>query len=524
MLFFISCTARRKAYPSPPPPPLAIVRDSDGDGINDVIDKCPTLAGIVINHGCPEVSEAVGSLDLSLAHELDDVEKRLKEERDSPKILDFKEKMKRLRADIETDFNEKEKSAVRALPPPHLRRLGVSPASSHNPSSSTGNKNPSQAAISYSFKNKVPKGGSILIHLLVQLNQPPLAAEGTLREILDDKPSIEKNRTDTSIIKTRQVSGDKYFVVTLNSDEEFFKVDSLSKGVQELNPRGSTIWKWRVYGKKETTNSEISLTIESIDEAGKLHHVDDGVLRMEVTVEPGLNTSVVPGVQPKIVDVDKSFWQKSNLVLVIGGVALFGLLALLFMRKRKAGGRKIYFSYAWKDEDDLIVDKLYKSLRRSGFNVVRDKSNLEYKGRISSFMSDIGKANFILVFISDKYLKSKFCMFELYEIYRYGRMNKDEFIKKLFPIRMEEIRLDSPDVINSYIEYWENEEVKWNDLIKQNSDNVTAEQSNQYQVLKRIITDLGTLLYLLSDINALQKDQLFENDFAEIKSAITKAR
>jgi NAD(P)H-flavin reductase len=474
MLFFISCAARRKAYPAPPPPPPSAAVAADSNEVSKPVGS-----------GGPQGNENIQASP------------------PPPPLV----------SPPSSPLHKYQSSKPAALPS----------ASPGEPSSTTSNRNPTQAAISYSFKNKVPKGGSILIHLLVQLDKPPKVVEGALRGILDDHPAIEKDRTDTSIIKTRLVSGDKYFVVTLNTDKEFFKVDSLSKGVQELNTQGSTIWKWRVYGIKETTNSEVSLTIESIDEAGKLHHVDDGVLSMEVTVESSSKSSVVPGVQSKFVTDKKSFWQKSKWIFMAGGAGLLALFALLFIKKRRAGARKIYFSYAWNSEEDLIVDKLYNSLTRSGFNAVRDKSNLKYKGKISNFMSDIGKADFVLVFISDKYLKSKFCMFELYEIYRNSRMNKDEFMKKLFPVRMEEIRLDSPDVVSSYIEYWENEEVKWNTLIKQNSDSVTAEQSNQYQVLKRIVTDLGTLLYLLSDINALQKDQLFANDFAEIKSAITNA-
>ncbi|MES1217127.1 MAG: OmpA family protein, partial [Bacteroidota bacterium] len=35
------------------------VPDTDGDGINDEEDKCPTLAGIAANNGCPAIKEEV---------------------------------------------------------------------------------------------------------------------------------------------------------------------------------------------------------------------------------------------------------------------------------------------------------------------------------------------------------------------------------------------------------------------------------------------------------------------------------
>ena len=90
---------------------------------------------------------------------------------------------------------------------------------------------------------------------------------------------------------------------------------------------------------------------------------------------------------------------------------------------------EIFFSYAWSDDTDVansrekIVDDLYESLRTDGFNVVRDKNDLRYKGLISDLTGRIGRGKFIVVAISDKYLKSTYCMSELLEIYR--RSNSD---------------------------------------------------------------------------------------------------
>ena len=38
----------------PPPPPVALVKDTDGDGIPDDRDRCPTEAGPRDNDGCPD--------------------------------------------------------------------------------------------------------------------------------------------------------------------------------------------------------------------------------------------------------------------------------------------------------------------------------------------------------------------------------------------------------------------------------------------------------------------------------------
>jgi OOP family OmpA-OmpF porin len=51
-----------EAAPPPPPPPL--IKDSDGDGIDDEHDKCPTQSGPKENGGCPDVdSDGDGVID-----------------------------------------------------------------------------------------------------------------------------------------------------------------------------------------------------------------------------------------------------------------------------------------------------------------------------------------------------------------------------------------------------------------------------------------------------------------------------
>jgi internalin A len=84
----------------------------------------------------------------------------------------------------------------------------------------------------------------------------------------------------------------------------------------------------------------------------------------------------------------------------------------------------VYISYAWGDPQETgvsredIVNQLYETLIREGYNVKRDKMDLEYKGLISQFMADIGRGDCVVVIISDKYLKSPYCMHELLAIYQ----------------------------------------------------------------------------------------------------------
>ncbi len=79
------------------------------------------------------------------------------------------------------------------------------------------------------------------------------------------------------------------------------------------------------------------------------------------------------------------------------------------------GQAPVYISYCRRD-DRTRVDRLYESLKAAGHNVRRDDENLEYKGRISDFMTELGRGACVITVISDLYLRSSFCMWELLNI------------------------------------------------------------------------------------------------------------
>ncbi len=224
-------------------------------------------------------------------------------------------------------------------------------------------------------------------------------------------------------------------------------------------------------------------------------------------------------------DSSGNFMQTYWWLIVLAALLLAGLAYFILKRKKGAAAAapKIFFSYAW-DQDEALIMQLYNSLKNDRFNVIKDKENIGYKGVISKFMNEIGSADFVIVAISDKYLKSKFCMYELYEIFRNSGMNRDTFGKKIFPIRIDEsLNLGDPDVVNGYIRYWKGQEQEWTKRVKDESDSITEEQARQFQFIKRLVIDIRNILSCLADINSLNLSTLKSNNFADVKSALRNA-
>ncbi|MFN3850530.1 MAG: COR domain-containing protein [Spirosomataceae bacterium] len=197
-----------------------------------------------------------------------------------------------------------------------------------------------------------------------------------------------------------------------------------------------------------------------------------------------------------------------------------------YLKEQTAETPEIFFSYAWGDAEEEgesreeVVNNLYESLKNDGLAVIRDKVDLGYQGLISEFMKNIGRGDFVIVVISDKYLKSPYCMYELYEVYRNSKLQTKDLAKKIYPIRVEKLKLDDPDFIDCYFDYWEQLEKKWENLIQKRGTRITTAQKAEHEKIKAIAAALGDLLDVLKDMNALTKELLSENNFEKIKSAI----
>jgi internalin A len=100
--------------------------------------------------------------------------------------------------------------------------------------------------------------------------------------------------------------------------------------------------------------------------------------------------------------------------------------------------RPEYFvSYAWDDDTPEgvkragIVDQMCAAAEQRGIAILRDKKALRLGDRISKFMQRIGRGDRIFVVLSDKYLKSPFCMFELSEVWRRCQEEDDVFLERI---------------------------------------------------------------------------------------------
>lgn len=186
----------------------------------------------------------------------------------------------------------------------------------------------------------------------------------------------------------------------------------------------------------------------------------------------------------------------------------------------------IFFSYAWADESwaegDGLVTRLYKSLEKDGYKVVRDIHSIGYKDLLSQFMKRISKGKLVVVILSDKYFTSPYCMYELTELFNECRRDKIEFLSKIFPIKIGHIKLTDPAVHEIYLQHWENVVKQWSQLFDKRLEVSGHDQYVEYERARYIYREIGNLLSVLSDVNLLDCKTLSNENFRIVKDALTE--
>lgn len=180
----------------------------------------------------------------------------------------------------------------------------------------------------------------------------------------------------------------------------------------------------------------------------------------------------------------------------------------------------VYISYAWGnagDEKEEIVNQLDRALQERGIKIIRDKRDLGYRGSIKEFMVQIGRGLCVILVVSDKYLRSPNCMFELVEI-----AENKQIQDRIFPIVLGDADIYEPIKRIQYIKHWEAKRAELAEAIKSmdpaNLQGIRDDMDNY----DRFRDKISGLVSLLADMNALTPDMHRGSDFEELYTAIEK--
>ena len=177
----------------------------------------------------------------------------------------------------------------------------------------------------------------------------------------------------------------------------------------------------------------------------------------------------------------------------------------------------IFISYAWGGEREEIVNQIDGALQERGVKIVRDKRDLGYKGSINEFMERIGRGNCIIVVISDKYLRSPNCMFELVEI-----AEGKEFHDRIFPVVLGDANIYDPIKRLEYVKFWEMKRAELAQAMREVDPANLQGIRDDMDLYDRVRDKISGLASILKDMNTLTPDMHKEADFAQLYDALVK--
>ena len=188
----------------------------------------------------------------------------------------------------------------------------------------------------------------------------------------------------------------------------------------------------------------------------------------------------------------------------------------------------VFLSYCQKDSDiaDLIENALQTSIKDKA-RISRDIRDVEYHESFKKFMQSIETHDYVIMLISDNYLKSRNCMFEVMEVVKDSQYQKklafivlsdsDGQYYKTVPTESIGAKVYSFDGQTEYTLFWKNYETSLQCQIDEIGNPTRAiQQIKEMSVVQRILLDLPEFFEFIKDNKGLPLTEHIGNEFKDI--------
>jgi internalin A len=180
----------------------------------------------------------------------------------------------------------------------------------------------------------------------------------------------------------------------------------------------------------------------------------------------------------------------------------------------RESSREVFVSYAWR-ADTAIVDALTDAMRARGMPVTRDKDELRYKDPIRAFMRRAGRSKAAVLVLSEPYLRSHNCMFELIQIAKGADLRG-----RVFPVVLDAAAIHDPIRIVGHIAYWESKIKELDEAMKGVEGSNLEGIRETLDLYREIRATIARLTDVLADMNHLTPAAHTGSGFAELAETV----
>jgi hypothetical protein len=187
--------------------------------------------------------------------------------------------------------------------------------------------------------------------------------------------------------------------------------------------------------------------------------------------------------------------------------------------------KRIFISYSHNETDIAdIVEKTFIRKWNSKIKISRDINELKYKDSLDKFMKSIKEHDYIISIVSNAYLRSIPCMYEISELMR----DRDYYRKLLFIIINEDdkqyYKRDVKDIqadiytLNrfDYITYWEHEKEKIDSKLSEiKNPALTSDIAKLSKKIEVITLNIEDFISKLNDGLGVNFEEMLKSDFQD---------
>jgi len=175
---------------------------------------------------------------------------------------------------------------------------------------------------------------------------------------------------------------------------------------------------------------------------------------------------------------------------------------------------KIFLSYSHKNKE--IADRVDKFFISKNIRLSRDARDAPAYSSLKKFMDTIRDHDYVILLISDAYLKSINCMYEVIQF-----IQEKKYIEKTFPIIIDK----QADIFNrvkhiDYISFWQNRYKRFRNKINKLENTGTAQSHVELDKIDRIQSNIGEFLNKIADLKCFPLDELESTNYKAILDKI----
>lgn len=180
------------------------------------------------------------------------------------------------------------------------------------------------------------------------------------------------------------------------------------------------------------------------------------------------------------------------------------------IQEAKGNSPAVFLSYSWANSK--VADEIDNVLLSEKIILQRDIRDIKFTDSIKDFMKRIGKSDFVLMLISEEYIKSENCMHEVTEL-----LNSHEFEKRILPILLPNAKVFDRQAREEYYDYWKSKCDDVNRFMLKHTDEKTIADKKK---IENIYNNLGLFFQKITDLKSETFEEVRLNKYNSIKSKI----